>query len=132
MPTRFLLIYNVLETFHPVQSLAVLQCRAVVLEPADDVGASQVGLDLQLAVLLRRWPLGSAEHLLGKQTSRVNKQQVQKQKGASSSAGKTVSVKSYSENDGKDLEDLVFLEGRHITCCFSCTTFRLKLFYVEK
>lgn len=74
---RFLLIHSALETFHPVQSLAALQCRAVVLEPADDVGASQVGLDFQLAVLLRRRPLGSTEHLLGKQTSSVNKQQAE-------------------------------------------------------
>lgn len=53
----------VLETFHPVQRFAVLQCRAVVLEPADNVGASEARLDLQLAVLLRRWPLSPTEHL---------------------------------------------------------------------
>lgn len=62
---RFLLLSNVwlLQTLHPVQSFSVLQNRPVVLEPADNVGASQACLGLQLAVLLWRGPLGPTEHL---------------------------------------------------------------------
>lgn len=60
---RFLFQSRVLERVHPIKGFTVLQCRAVVLEPADNVGASQAGLGLQLAVLLRGWPLSPTEHL---------------------------------------------------------------------
>lgn len=60
---RFLFQTRVLERVHPVKGFAILQCRTVVLEPADNVGASQAGLDLQLAVLLRGRPLSPTEHL---------------------------------------------------------------------
>lgn len=59
----FLLLCNALEAFHPVESFAVLQCGAVVLEPAYNVSASKTCLHLQLTVLLRRWPLGPAKRL---------------------------------------------------------------------
>lgn len=62
---RFLFQRRDLESVHPIEGFAVLQCRAVVLEPADNVGASQTGLDLQLAVLLRGRPLSPTEHLTG-------------------------------------------------------------------
>lgn len=51
------------EALHPVQTLAALQRRAVVLEPADDVGAPEARLGLQLAVLLGSGPLRLTEFL---------------------------------------------------------------------
>ena len=60
---RFLFQSRVLERIDPLEGFAVLQCRAVVLEPANNVCASQAGLHLQLAVLLRGRPLSPTEHL---------------------------------------------------------------------
>lgn len=62
---RLLFQRRVLESVHPIKGFACLQCRAVVLEPADNVGASQTGLALQLAVLLWGRPLSPTEHLPG-------------------------------------------------------------------
>jgi len=59
---------RLLDRFHPVRSAAVLQRRAVLLEPADDVGAPEARLDLQLAVLLGGRPASPAERLSGRRT----------------------------------------------------------------